>query len=97
MPLFGGIEEAFDPTRLTIAVIVGVIAVIGAAVILRALLAVVALIEDELANYRESRRPAVFSPWYCGTCRSLNSGEATYCYRGCGRRSDTEVVLVRPH
>jgi hypothetical protein len=94
MPLFGGLEEAFDPVRLSIAVLVGVVCVIVGAFVLRTLMVIVAHVEYELSNIRENRRAPRVGHWNCGRCRSFNSDLAEFCYKGCGRRIDVEETRI---
>ncbi len=83
------------------AILVSVAAVLVGAVLLRFMLATTAEVGSMLPGAGQAAGKAVLDArgelpvdsWVCAACRSVNTPQATRCYRGCGTRDELARAL----
>lgn len=93
MPLFQGLDEAFAPATMIAGVAAGVLGVILGAIVLRSLFEAGDTLDSTVRLFGRPRRGAGL--WMCGRCRSYSRDDQSRCYRGCGLRTDVELVEAR--
>ena len=83
------------------AIVVAGVAVLVAIVLLRFLLATTSEVGSMLPGAGQAAGRAVLDArgdlpvdsWVCAACRSVNTPQATHCYRGCGTREELARAL----
>jgi len=86
--------------NLPMAIAVGAVLVVAGLVLLRFLMATTSEVGRMVPGAGEAAGRALLDArdlppdsWVCTNCRSVNTPQATHCYRGCGNRDDLAEPL----
>ena len=81
--------------NLPVALLVGGVLVVAGLALLRFLMATTSEVGRMVPGAGEAAGRAILdarempeNSWICTNCRSVNTPQVTYCYRGCGSRDD---------
>ena len=92
--------EYLQSLNLPLAIVVAAVLVVAGLALLRFLMATTSEVSRMVPGAGEAAGRAILDArglppesWICTNCRSVNTPQASHCYRGCGDRADLAEPL----